>query len=339
MASKDRAEQVHPPLVSAVVVSFNRPDHLRLVLDRLVRLPVDEILVVDNASSDDLPGFLELYGPKVRLLQPGSNLGASARNLAAEQARGRFLLNLDDDSFPRLGAIERCLQAFECAPRLGIVGGVRDVDEEGRLLKLDEVGIFDWFLRGGRKQAPPASGFPAFFFPAGASMARRDVYLEVGGFLGPLFINNIEIELTTRLLGSGWEVTYLPTTVFNHAKAPTGVTRDRSMAKYRVRNQLWYFWLHFPPKLAARRIVAYLLFDLIEYAYRRNLSAWLQGVLEAWRDRESVRQYRKPLPRQILRRAELNRGRLHVRLLREQLLCRVMPGRRRKRNICAAPST
>ena len=91
------------------------------------------------------------------------------------------------------------------------------------------------------------------------------------------------------------------------------------MAKYRVRNQVWYFWMHFPPLLAARRIPAYLLFDLIEYTYRRNSGAWMQGLRDSWRARETVRPYRKPLPRAVLKRAELNRGRMHLRLLWAQL--------------------
>jgi GT2 family glycosyltransferase len=319
-------------LVSAVIPTIGRIEYIRVTLDRLSSLPIDEIIVVDNGSSEELVAELE-DRPEIKLLRPGANLGLAARNLAAEHARNEFLLMLDDDSWPLPGAIEAGLAAFEGLPRLAVVGGlVRDLDLDGNVVQVDEPGSFDWFLRAGQTGDPPPGGFPAFFFPACAAFVRRSAFLEVGGFLRPLFMHNIEVELTTRLLGAGWDVRYLPTAVFEHMKAPLGVTRNPAMAKYRVRNHVWYFWMHFPPGLAARRVPAYLLFDLIEYAYRRNPSAWVEGVQTAWKDRETVRPYRRPLPREILRRAELNRGRMHLRLLWAQLsrnLSRPGPDRNR----------
>ena len=52
------------------------------MLDALRELPVDEVLVVENAPN---PGLDERSG--VRVLRPGRNLGIAARNLAAREAR------------------------------------------------------------------------------------------------------------------------------------------------------------------------------------------------------------------------------------------------------------
>lgn len=317
--------------VSAVILAFNRPRHLATVLEQLVALPIDETIIVDNGFSDT---GVDLLSDRhdVRLIRPGRNLGAAGRNLAAVQAAGEFLLNLDDDSFPRAGAVEACVQALEENPRVAVVSGlVRDVDEDGNVVQLDEVGTFDWFFRGGRGGESPPGGFPTFFFAEGASMIRKSAFLEAGGFLEPFFVNGVEVEFATRLIAKGWEIRYLPAAVFDHMKAQGNVSANPSMQKYRIRNQLWYFWLHFPTGLAARRMATYLTFDLIECTYRRNLSAWWRGVTEAWRDRDKVRSHRQPLPRAVLRRAELNRGRLHMRLLWAQLLARFAGRRNRDR--------
>jgi hypothetical protein len=61
--------------------------------------------------------------------------------------------------------------------------------------------------------------------------------------------------------------------------------------------------------------VAYLLFDFVECAWHGVLRDWLAGIREAWTKRGDIRGMRAPLPREVLRRAELNRGRLHLRLL------------------------
>jgi hypothetical protein len=42
-------------------------------------------------------------------------------------------------------------------------------------------------------------------------------------------------------------------------------------------------------------------------------------VRDAWRMRDRVQGERRPLPRNTLRKVELNRGRMHVRLLAGQL--------------------
>jgi GT2 family glycosyltransferase len=149
-------------------------------------------------------------------------------------------------------------------------------------------------------------------------MFRREAFLEVGGYLAPLFFAEEEVELATRVIAAGWDVRYLPAAGFDHlkhARKKPGAT----VLRRRVRNQVWYFWLHFPASLAARRIAAYLVNYFVECAYHGHPGSWAGGIWDAWRERELVRSYRKPLPREVLRRAELNRGRLHMRLLVVQL--------------------
>lgn len=311
--------------VSAVVLSYNRRDALERTLDHLAHLPVDEVVVVDNGSTDGTAERLAERGGAERVLAAGANLGIAGRNRGAELAHGDLLLMLDDDCHPVPGAIEALRGAFEAVPRLGALGGlVRDVDDAGRVLLTHEVGTFDWFLRGGRSGPAPAEGFPTFFFPEGASMLRRAAFEEVGGFYEPFFHHSEGVELATRMTGAGWEVRYLPAAAFDHHKEQSGRSvvgdpKGRGL-RLRVRNQLWYFWLRFPAGVAARRVPAYLAFDLVQCAYLGVLrAAWLGGIADAWSDRERIRGDRSPLARDAVRRAELNRGRMHVRLLAHML--------------------
>ena len=308
--------------VSAVILAHNRREALGYVLDRLEPLPVDEVIVVDSGSTDGTGDMVRGRGGKVRLIDPGGNVAIAGRNIGARAATGEFLLMLDDDSYPLPGAIEALLEVFARSPRLGVAGGlIRDVDEHGQVVKLDELGTFDWWLRGGRRPGPaPADGWPCFFFPEGGSIARRSAYLEVGGFFEPYFFGTSEVDLATRLLAAGWDVRYVPTAVFDHMKVISGRTGGGLMRRLRVRNQIWYFTLRFPASMALRRIPAYLLFDLVECAWHGVTRDWAAGIRAAWTERAAIRGLRQPLSRDVLRRAELNRGRLHLRLLLMQLL-------------------
>jgi N-acetylglucosaminyl-diphospho-decaprenol L-rhamnosyltransferase len=307
------------PAVSVVIITRNRRDALGVVLDRLAELPVDEVLVVDNGSDDDTAGYVRARNGVVRLLEPGENIGIAGRNLAAREARGEFLLMLDDDSYPLPGAVEVLVDALRANPSLAAAGAlVRDVDGDGRVVKLDELGTFDWWLRAGREGEPPPEGFPAFFFPEGAAMIRRSAYLDVGGFFEPYFVASTELDLAARLFQAGWDVRYFPTAVVDHMKAEAGRGHETGLY-YRIRNHLWYIWLRYPTPVAMRRTLGYLTFDLIESTYRGVPKAWARAVRDAWRLRARVHGHRSPLARSVRRRAELNRGRMHVRLLAGQM--------------------
>jgi len=311
-----------------VILAFNRADDVEHTLDRLAAEPLHEVIVVDSGD-DDTSDRVRARGGNVRLLE-APDIGAAARNLGAEVAQGELLLMLDDDSYPRPGCVDTLRDAFARSPDLGLAAGlVLEVDREGRVTHSDEVGTFDWFLRAGHRGPVPPGGVPTFFFPEGGCMVRRDAFLAAGGFFAPYFFTVSEVDVATRLIGGGWDVRYLPSAVFEHRKAPGGRADARTM-RLRVRNQLWYFWLRFPPAVAVRRIPAYLLFDLIECVYRGVPGAWAAAIAEAWRDRARVRPFRDPLPRAAIRRAEMRRGRMHLELLAHMARRRLTPGRVRR---------
>lgn len=83
-----------------------------------------EILVVDNASSDGSADAIEKDFPEVILIQSKENLGfARANNLAAEQAKGNFILLLNSDTVVLENAIEMLFHYAEINKDAGIFGG------------------------------------------------------------------------------------------------------------------------------------------------------------------------------------------------------------------------
>ncbi len=296
--------------VTAILTTHAPRKELGLVLDALEQLPVDEVIVVENGHNPEVEGRKGL-----RVLEQSRNLGIMSRNLAATEASNEYMLMLDDDSYPLPGAIETLTRALDADPRLAVAAGlVRDVDLDRGTEKERGDDTFDYWLGRGHSDDAPESGLSSFFFAEGASIVRREAFLEVGGYFEPYFATCSGLDLTTSLLGRGWDVRYFPSARFVHLKAEAG--RDKSeMLHLRIRNQLWYFYRHFPATVAARRIPAYLLFDLLESAKSGAVKSWARGIHDAWDERASVRGTREPLPREVIRRAELNRGRLHLRLL------------------------
>jgi glycosyltransferase involved in cell wall biosynthesis len=83
----------------------------------------DQVVVVDNGSSDGSAAVAAGYGPAVEVIsEPRPGIGA-ARNAAIAAARGEFVAFLDADDLWEPDKIERQLAAFEARPELQLVFG------------------------------------------------------------------------------------------------------------------------------------------------------------------------------------------------------------------------
>ena len=85
--------------ISAVIPTFNRADSLERALRSIIEQtdPVDEIIVVDDGSTDGSARRMTELFPQIRLeLQPNRGVGA-ARNRGIAAARGAWIALLDSD--------------------------------------------------------------------------------------------------------------------------------------------------------------------------------------------------------------------------------------------------
>jgi len=131
-AKKDYDEGL---LLSVIIISFNTCD---LTLGAIASVMGQtggnaEVIVVDNASIDDSARRIAMQFPQVTLLALQQNIGfARANNLAAEKARGRYLLLLNPDTLAQPGAIAALLDFAHRRPDARIWGG-RTLSADGRL--------------------------------------------------------------------------------------------------------------------------------------------------------------------------------------------------------------
>ncbi len=114
-------------LVSIIVVSYNTKKYtlecLRSVYEQTQGITY-EVIVVDNASSDGSVEAIETEFPAVYLIKSTENLGfAAANNLAAQKAKGDYLLLLNPDTVILDGAIQKLYKFAFANPNNLIYGG------------------------------------------------------------------------------------------------------------------------------------------------------------------------------------------------------------------------
>src|SRR6516165_4984872 len=77
-----------------------------------------EVIIVDDASSDETPELLARLGKRVRTVQHSVNQGfATSCNHGAAVASGEFLVFLNNDTVPRPGWLDALVNFFVLQPR------------------------------------------------------------------------------------------------------------------------------------------------------------------------------------------------------------------------------
>lgn len=155
------------PTVSALVPVWNGSEFLAEALDSiLVQEPaVDEVVVIDDGSTDGSGDVARGFGPRVRCVRREHAGLAATRNAAVHEACGDLVAFLDaDDLWPR-GRLAGLLRALEENPACGIAQGrlqrmVRDQRTAG------------WELVDESWRAPNVA----------TALIRRSVFAAVGPF-------------------------------------------------------------------------------------------------------------------------------------------------------------
>ncbi len=206
------------PQVSIVIATCNRREDLLHTLDQLQAVTDEadgtEIIVTDNCSSDGTAEAVRASFPDVKLIPMDENKGATAKAWGVEQARGEYVLFLDDDSYPRPGSLGRMLQKFAKDPQLGCAN-------------------FTAHLRDGRREC---SALPNVYIGCGAGFHRQTL-LEVGNLDRDMFMLAEEYDLSFRLIQAGWKVRTFRDLRVDHLKSPHSRLNSNAIF-YNTRNNL-----------------------------------------------------------------------------------------------------
>ncbi len=219
------------PLVTVAVCTRDRPEDLALCLDALLKLdyPHLDLMVVDNAPSDDASQAVVAGYEQVRYLcepRPGLDW---ARNLALREAQGEIIAYTDDDVQVDGGWVKAIAQAFLTHPEVMAVTGLvvpAELETEAQVLFETNGGFGKGFEP--RKWEFP-NGKPIHWshvgtgnVGTGANMAyRRTLFSTIGDFDPALDVGTAtngagDLEMFFRVLANGFAVLYEPQAVIFH---------------------------------------------------------------------------------------------------------------------------
>ncbi|MBT3346353.1 MAG: glycosyltransferase [Gemmatimonadetes bacterium] len=228
-ASVDEGEVLDDPRVSIVIPVYNGAGLTEKCLFGIAGNTADEpnyeVIVVDNGSSDWTMYLLHAMEGDLRVLSNDRNLGfARACNQGAADARGEYVLFLNNDTVPHAEWLAAMVDVADSDPTIGVVGA-RLLYPDGTVqhagIELVE-GVPDHVLRGVAADDPRVTGQRDLDMVTGAClMIRRDLFAQIGGF-DAQFVNGVEdVDLCLRARQQGYRVVYCGDAVVDHHEAQT----------------------------------------------------------------------------------------------------------------------
>lgn len=273
-----------------MIPHWNRRDLLAKLLENLraQTRPFDEVIVVDNGSTDGSAEMAEQAGAKV--LRLGSNLGFAAavnRGIEAvnqgDAARADWIAILNNDVILEPGWLATLLTA----------GGHEDVWFAcGKVLRADDPTIVDatfdevsraacaWRCGSGRPDSPvwnqPRTIHMA---PMTAALFRGSLFKEAG-LLDELlesYLEDVDFGLRCALMGRTG--LYVPRAIARHIGSATLGEWNKDTVRRIARNQVLLAKKHFHGMAVWRIVAGQLLWGLVACRHGRGLS-YLRGKLQ-----------------------------------------------------------
>jgi GT2 family glycosyltransferase len=231
--------------LSIIIVSYNTRDFLSECLSSIEENISEkisyEVIVVDNASTDDSVEYIGVNFPQVLLISSSQNVGFSkANNLGVKKSHGRYVLFLNPDTVIYKNVLEHMVDFMDAHPKAGastcylemVNGKLDDATHRGFPTPWNAVSYFSGlakifphslFFNGynlGWKNLDNVHEIDAL---AGAFMlVRREAGEEVGWWDERFFFYGEDLDFCYHLKQNGWKIYFVPQVKILHYKGVAG---------------------------------------------------------------------------------------------------------------------
>lgn len=301
--------------LAIVILNWNGCDMMRRFLPTVLRCSQGdgvEVIVADNASTDDSVEMLRSEFPDVRIIQLDQNYGfAEGYNRALKQVEAQYYMLLNSDVEirqtdwlqPMLKYLDSHTDTAACQPKLlkyhdgkefeyaGAAGGFIDRWGypycRGRVLQTVETdrGQYDEPTTEGRTLTP------LHWATGAALMIRSDAYWQAGGLDGRFFCHMEEIDLCWRLRIEGWKIVCVTESTAYHLGGATLAQGNPRKTMLNFRNNRLMLYKNLPQSDLHRVLNVRMWLDVLaalQFLLKGDV-ANMKAVREAYKQYKSMR--------------------------------------------------
>lgn len=205
--------------VSVIITNFNNSRYIGRAIRSCLKQSLNrkdyEILVVDDASTDDSRLVIEDFGEKVVPIFLDKNVGvAEASNVGIRNALGEYIIRVDSDDYINENTLLFLSQILEWNKDIGFVYADHlRVDEEEKVIDRVVINTLDLLLRHG------------------AGIMFRKQYLETIGLYKSELRNAEDYDLIKRYI-SNFNGYHLKLPLYRYRQVATSITHTTNRTEW-----------------------------------------------------------------------------------------------------------
>jgi GT2 family glycosyltransferase len=263
--------------IAIVILNWNGVELFDTFLPSVIKYSNSEhieIIVADNASTDNSIEHLEKFYPSVKIIRSNKNFGfAEGYNQALQNIDAEYLVLINSDVKVTENWIESCISTFEEDEKIVAI--------QPKILSYNEPGQFEYagaaggfidkfgypFCRGRilnriEQDFGQYNQRSQIFWASGACIfVRNSAFKTAGGFDGDFWAHMEEIDLCWRLKNSGFKIVYEPQSVVYHLGGGTLSYGSPKKIYLNFRNNLFMLFKNLPKQQFKRIFIIRMVLD------------------------------------------------------------------------------
>ena len=232
--------------LSIITINYNGLNDTCELIDSIPFNNDLEVIVVDNASTQDEASIISEKYPHIKVIRSKQNLGfAGGNNLGIKEAKGKYILLINNDTYFKEFNIDSLIERLESSDKIGIVcpklrfAWNNNPIQFAGYTPLSTITVRNQAIGFGEEDhGQYETAHPTRYAHGAAMLLKREAIEKIGLMPECFFLYYEEIDWSMMFTRAGYEIWYDPACTVYHKESQTTGQNSPLRTYYITRNRL-----------------------------------------------------------------------------------------------------